>query len=118
MSRREKNFCSLDVLERDFREAFIAELKTTAQHDRIWSYVTRDPVSYQTEPWFRARQQTHLLEQVEKIEQLRTSLDEPTTGTLAEQYRNFCRALFNARDSQRLGARRLAEKLLEQLKAQ
>ena len=118
MSRREKQYRSLDVLESDFRRAFIAELEMTAQHDTIWAYVMREPVSYQAEPWFRARCETHLLEQVEEIEKLRATLGEPAAGTIAELYRNFCRSLVDTQDEQRLGPRRLALRLLEQLKTQ
>ena len=118
MPRREKQYRSLETLERAFRDAFIAELEATAQHDTIWSYVTREPVSYQREAWFRAREKTHLLEQVEEIEKLRGSLGEPTADTLCEHYRNFCRTLFDTADAHRLGPRRLAAQLLERLKAQ
>ncbi len=116
MSRREKQHRSLEILESEFRSAFIAELEATAQHDTIWAYVIREPGSYQDARWFRARRQTHLLERVEEIEKLRAALGEPPAGTLTEYYRAFCRSLVDTSDQQRLGPRRHALHLLEQLK--
>ena len=117
MSRREKQYRSLEVLEEEFRDAFVAELESTTHHDTIWAYVTRERGTYRDASWFRARQQTHLLEQVEDIEKLRASLGEPTTGTPTEHYRNFCRSLTDTTDEKRLGPRRLALQFLEHLRS-
>lgn len=115
MGRHQKLHERLDRLEIGIRDRLVKELRACIDGKRDLLFLARE---FRSSNWplsIGSEMTDDLLTEVEKILSLRRKLGEPTEGCLAHSFRETCRRWADTDDPHRLGARRLAEELVNEL---
>jgi hypothetical protein len=114
-SRSQKQFDHLDSIEAAFRERLVDELRVCAAGRNSVLFLAS---SMKPAAWWGAKRSVvtdELLEAAEEILTLRGQQGLPTSGSLAQRFREACIKHVDLDDHHRPGSRRQAEQLLGEI---